>query len=76
MFAAVSDQLLQRDGIKVSGSGSLGRHGWCYHLAMQVEVELLRSQCADYIQQHHKELMPFLLDPDTGDTLSDGKHHL
>ncbi|XP_065913349.1 deubiquitinase OTUD6B-like [Dysidea avara] len=54
MFAAVSDQLLQRDGIKV-------------------EVELLRSQCADYIKQHHMELMPFLLDLETGDTLSDDK---
>ena len=39
-------------------------------------MELLRSQCADYIKQHHMELMPFLLDLETGDTLSDGEHHL
>lgn len=52
MFAAVSDQLLLRDGIKV-------------------EVEQLRIQCADYIEQHQSDLLPFLIDSETGETFSD-----
>lgn len=45
-------------------------------VALQVEVGLLRAQCADYIEQNQKDLMPFLLDHETGDTLSDGKQNV
>ena len=40
---------------------------------LQVGVEQLRVQCADYIEQHQKDLLPFLIDPETGETLSEGE---
>lgn len=40
---------------------------------IQVEVNQLRLQCADYIERHQKDLLPFLIDPDTGATFSDGE---
>lgn len=43
-------------------------------MVLQVEVEQLRVQCADYIEQHQKDLLPFLVDPETGETFSDGKN--
>ena len=30
-------------------------------------------QCADYIEQYQKDLLPFLIDPETGETLSEGE---
>ena len=42
-------------------------------ISLQVEVEQLRGQCADYIEQHQKDLLPFLIDPETGETFCDGK---
>jgi len=39
---------------------------------LQVEVEQLRGQCADYIEHHQKDLLPFLIDPETGETYNDG----
>ena len=39
----------------------------------QVEVDQLRVQCADYIEEHQKDLLPFLIDPDTGETFTNGK---
>ena len=44
-------------------------------ITLQVEVEQLRIQCADYIEQHQKDLLPFLIDPETGETFSDGNCH-
>ena len=41
----------------------------------QVEVDQLRVQCADYIEQHQKDLLPFLIDPETGETFTGGKRH-
>ena len=40
--------------------------------SLQVEVEQLRIQCADYIEQHQSDLLPFLIDSETGETFSDG----
>lgn len=40
---------------------------------LQVEVEQLRVQCADYIERYQKDLLPFLIDPETGETLSEGE---
>lgn len=37
-------------------------------------MEQLREQCAVYIEQHQKDLLPFLVDPETGETFSDGKN--
>lgn len=40
---------------------------------LQIEVDQLRLQCAGFIEQHQKDLLPFLLDSETGETFSDGK---
>ena len=39
---------------------------------MQSTVSQLRTECADYIQSRSAEFLPYLIDPHTGEQLTEG----